>query len=229
MLVFKSRFACAAALLLATFCAHSQQPLQTASINASNSSLLRGKLLLSTKGGMHKIALCDNSQQVAVQLDPKLLQQALKFYDEQRPIYIEAIGNFTKPAKKPVFAVNALNLFSSEINLCLRPTEQSRAFGGPAWSVVISDQELLYTPRGAKEQRFKITNQKNSQSELHLQAAKGADLKITQGFCNDGMSDSVFGWKATFTLAGKRMQGCARLTPQTMGVNVIENKARTTL
>ncbi|MGL5291452.1 MAG: hypothetical protein ACRC9T_05965 [Vibrionaceae bacterium] len=228
MLISNSRLAGTAALLLTAFYANSQQQ-PAAAAPAANSSLLRGQLLLSTNGGVNKIASCDNSRQFPVQLDAKLLQQAQKFYDEHRPIYIEAFGHFTLLAKEPQFTITALNLFSSEINLCSRPTQKSYAFGnGPAWSVTMLKQELHYAPRGAKEQHFKLTSLKNSKSALHFEA-KEADLKIQQGFCNDGMSDSVFGWKATFTLAGKPMRGCARLTPQTMNANLVDSSTDHTI
>ncbi|MGL4734930.1 MAG: COG3650 family protein [Enterovibrio sp.] len=224
MLISHSRLVYAATLLLATFCAHSQEP-KPAPTNVANNSLLRGQLLLSPKDGVSKIALCDNSQQFAVQISAELQQQAQKVSHGQRILYIEAFGHFTITANAPVFNVTALNLLSGEINLCIRPTEESRAFGNePSWSVTALEQELRYTQFGANEQRCRLTAQENSGAALHFQT-KEADLKITQAFCNDGMSDSLFGWQATLTLAGKQKRGCARLAAPMMNASVIDSSA----
>lgn len=88
----------------------------------------------------------------------------------------------------------------------------------PFWSFEVLDGKLLYT---SPEQQTAVA------IEAHVTAigkhgdgglvwegrmdGKPVILTIREGQCSDGMSDTVYPYKATFTWGERTEQGCARL------------------
>jgi uncharacterized membrane protein len=83
----------------------------------------------------------------------------------------------------------------------------------PFWSVKLVPNTATYTtPEDQKgtPAQYDFTFNKDTLRYEWKQDARSFVLIITKGTCSDGMSDTVYAWKATLTIDGKAEQGCAR-------------------
>ncbi len=92
--------------------------------------------------------------------------------------------------------------------------EQYLALGTePFWSVEVSTGRLRYsTPEDIPGAIFAAQRSVGTGGITYTGMLKGAaaSLSISDGECSDGMSDTVYAYRAAFTLAGKILNGCAR-------------------
>ena len=83
----------------------------------------------------------------------------------------------------------------------------------PFWSVEVSPGQLRYsTPEDIPGAIFAAQRRAEAAGITYTGTLKGqsAALRIAAGQCSDGMSDTVYAYRATFTLAGQALRGCAR-------------------
>lgn len=84
----------------------------------------------------------------------------------------------------------------------------------PFWSVKLGAGTATYTTpedqKGSPAQHAFSFGKDTLRYEWKLDA-RTLVLIIAKGTCSDGMSDTVYEWKAALTIDGKTEQGCARL------------------
>lgn len=83
----------------------------------------------------------------------------------------------------------------------------------PFWSVEVLPGKLRYsTPDDIAGVTFAASHHSTPRGQVHAGTLKGAPfrLSIEPGQCSDGMSDTVYAWKARVTHGALVLQGCAR-------------------
>ena len=83
----------------------------------------------------------------------------------------------------------------------------------PFWSVEVSPGQLRFsTPEDIPGATFAAQRSADAASITYtgMLNGKAARLRIAPGQCSDGMSDTVYAYRATFTLADLELSGCAR-------------------
>ena len=82
----------------------------------------------------------------------------------------------------------------------------------PFWAVDVMTGKLRYSSPEVSGITFASTEMKGGKGTRYSGTMKGQaiSLLIEPGKCSDGMSDTVYQWKAALTIAGKTEQGCAR-------------------
>ena len=93
-------------------------------------------------------------------------------------------------------------------------TERFVALGTePFWSVEVSPGQLRYsTPEDIPGAIFAAQRSDDAAAIIYTGTldGKAARLRIAVGQCSDGMSDTIYAYRATFTLADLELSGCAR-------------------
>ncbi len=93
-------------------------------------------------------------------------------------------------------------------------TERFVALGTePFWSVEVSPGQLRYsTPEDIPGAIFAAQRSDDAAAITYTGTldGKAASLRIAAGECSDGMSDTVYAYRARFTLADLELSGCAR-------------------
>lgn len=94
-------------------------------------------------------------------------------------------------------------------------TPQYQALGTePFWSLASSPGSLRYSsPEALDGITFQVTTAFEGEVTRYTGALQGKPvvLEIKPGTCSDGMSDTVYPYKAAFTWGDRTEQGCARL------------------
>ena len=82
----------------------------------------------------------------------------------------------------------------------------------PFWSVDVLASKLRYSSPEVSGITFASTEKKDGKGTRYSGSMNGQaiSLLVEPGKCSDGMSDTVYQWKAALTIAGKTEQGCAR-------------------
>lgn len=83
----------------------------------------------------------------------------------------------------------------------------------PFWAVEILPGALRYSsPENIQGIVFAARENRAGEMVHYSGTMQGQalSLQIEPGKCSDGMSDTVYAWKATLTIDGKTEQGCAR-------------------
>jgi len=93
-------------------------------------------------------------------------------------------------------------------------TSRLQALGTePFWSIETGDGKMRYSSpeelKGIAVEAVEETLGGVRRFSGQLQA-KPAVLLVESGTCSDGMSDTVYAYKASFTWGGKTEHGCAR-------------------
>lgn len=86
----------------------------------------------------------------------------------------------------------------------------------PFWSVEVDPGELTYATPDRLLGISAPAKRKVDGTGITWRAVldgKPLVLRVETGRCNDGMSDTVYPYRATLTLAGKQRHGCARNGP----------------
>ena len=95
------------------------------------------------------------------------------------------------------------------------PVKQLQALGTePFWSLDVLPGKLRYSsPDNLEGTQFTSTEAKDGKATRYTGQLEGKTviLRIEPGTCSDGMSDTVYPYKATFTWGERTEQGCARL------------------
>ncbi|WP_074928113.1 COG3650 family protein [Enterovibrio norvegicus] len=180
--------------------------------------MLRGNVTLGHE--VSAISPCGSKNQYWLELDANLAQKGTMMTPSPyASIYGEVIGEFVQPASDgfaadypAVFKVSQLNLISAEIDGCKQARNNTVAAGNePSWSVSIEGNTLHFNPLGGTPARFALSDRSLTPT-TRTYTANGATLTLDAKICNDTMSDSLYGWTATFDRNGKTYKGCATLS-----------------
>ena len=142
------------------------------------------------------LAACDQSQ------PPK--DRADNVVSSGAPIELSQEGAPSAPA--PVQATAATpNPAEAEKHFQALGTE-------PFWSIDVLSGQLRYSSPEVEPTTFASTEMKVGKGARYTGTMNGQaiSLLIAPGKCSDGMSDTVYQWKAALTIAGKTEHGCAR-------------------
>ncbi|WP_428773596.1 COG3650 family protein [Vibrio sp.] len=185
------------------------------------SFLLRGQLVIGPE--VRSFTPCGSQQQYWLDLTSAQAEQLIPLARAPyQPLYAELIGTLTIPSETGFnadyvgrFQVQTLNLVSAENpQRCQLAASGSRMFGTePFWSARFVPGAVEFEPMGQTASRLPITSQQLSATERHYQLQDG-EARITAQYCNDGMSDSLYGWQASLTIRGEQYWGCASLGNQ---------------
>ena len=169
------------------------------------SAVLAGLALLAgCEGGAEKAAQSDENRRGAAAL-------------------VEAIN---AAPSTPAATAEAASASGRSLSTIAAPTKQAQtsakrfqALGTePFWSLEVLDGKLLYTspehPTAVAIEAHMTAIGKHGDGGLMwegLMDGKPVTLTIREGQCSDGMSDTVYPYKSTFTWGDRTEQGCARL------------------
>lgn len=79
----------------------------------------------------------------------------------------------------------------------------------PFWNARVGGAQIVYsTPENQQGQSIPVA--RSGSAWRGTLAGKPFELSITRGRCNDGMSDTVYAFKAQLVVEGERRDGCAR-------------------
>ncbi|MDN3608770.1 COG3650 family protein [Vibrio ostreicida] len=183
--------------------------------------ILRGNVVIGQEA--RSITPCGSQQQYWLDLPEDRFKQSLKLVrSPYSPLYGELVGHLDAPPQDGLasdyaarFVVDKINVLTAEAsNQCSKPIETTRAFGTePFWSVRFTPNSLKFSVLGQDEQRFEILSRKIEIQRRRYTLSHG-DLELNHRSCSDGMSDSLYGWRATLTVNGKVYKGCATLSNQ---------------
>ena len=84
----------------------------------------------------------------------------------------------------------------------------------PFWSVEVSPDQLRYsTPEDIPGAVFAARRSADAGGITYTGSLgdAGVVLRISAGQCSDGMSDTVYAYRAALTLADRELRGCARV------------------
>ncbi|MDD1781986.1 hypothetical protein LRP49_12475 [Enterovibrio sp. ZSDZ35] len=180
--------------------------------------MLRGDITLGHE--VRTITPCGSNTQYWLQLPANLNQEGMALSSSPySAIYGEVIGEFVPPAVDgfaadypATFKVTQLNLMSAEISGCKQARDKTVASGNePFWSVSMSGDTLKYQQMGEQSETYPLTARSISPA-ARVYDAENASLTLTPALCNDTMSDSIYGWKSTFSQDGETRKGCATLS-----------------
>ena len=94
------------------------------------------------------------------------------------------------------------------------PVKHFQALGTePFWSVDVLQGKLRYSsPENLEGTTFASTEAKDGSATRYIGTLEGklVTLRIEPGTCSDGMSDTVYAYKASFTWGAQTERGCAR-------------------
>ena len=82
----------------------------------------------------------------------------------------------------------------------------------PFWDVQVDGRTLTYSGVDVETKVMEAERSATSNTSTYTGTHEGAGyrLVVTVGTCSDGMSDTEYPYKATWTFDGKTEQGCAR-------------------
>lgn len=180
--------------------------------------LMRGTLVAEQQ--LRSFTPCDSQQQFLLHL-PEQLNQTLAPFNEpaHQRLYAELIGYLAPPSKTGYngdylgqFVVQQINQISIEqAQACQSVPQATRALGTePFWSLTYQKEGFLWQAPGMKDRLLHITTTQLSSKQRVYRFAQG-ELTLTQQFCSDNMSDTLYGWQAHFTMDNEQWQGCATL------------------
>lgn len=183
--------------------------------------VLRGQVIIGHE--VNSITPCGSNKQLWLALDETqrpLASQLVR--SPYQPLYGEVIGHLATPNPhgfdsdfEARFIVDQINFLTAENpNRCNQPVRATRVFGNePNWSATFEGQDLVFQRMGFDAQSLAIKSSAITAKKREYSLSGGA-LVLEEKICNDSMSDSLYGWRATMTLDGKEYKGCATLSNQ---------------
>jgi putative lipoprotein len=165
---------------------------------------------------------CGSHQQFWLDLPLDIQQQAQSMITSPyQPIYAEVIGYLEPPSHRGFdsdysgrFVVKTVNLLTTENpKRCEQPVRATQVLGNePFWSIRFEQNNLaIFQELGQEKQSLELVN-KQLHSQSRYYQFKQAELTLAEQRCNDTMSDTMYGWSATYLSDGNKRQGCAMLS-----------------
>ena len=116
-------------------------------------------------------------------------------------------------AKAPVTATETASEAAPAVPSTM-PAKPFQALGTePFWSIEVRPGEMLYSdPENIAGTSFAATETSEGRGTRFAGSLNGkpVSLLVEPGTCSDGMSDTVYSWKAVLTIGTRTEQGCAR-------------------
>lgn len=167
--------------------------------------------------GHWRLQPCGSDISYPIQLSAKQ-QKALNQLkiNKDRPVYAEILGQFVNPNARTKLNqlnvnVNHLNFVTAENpNRCHIDREKIRVIGKEApWAITLDSAKLTLSQWGQTKEILPLKTIELSADKqiFHLDNAK---LILTNTYCSDTMSDSLYGWSAQWQYQGKTQQGCVQ-------------------
>ncbi|CAH0527377.1 COG3650 family protein [Vibrio hippocampi] len=186
------------------------------------SFVLRGQAVIGHE--VQTIQPCGSQHQYWLQLpaDIKPLAAALTTSPYQ-PMYAEVIGHLEAPSHRGFdsdytarFVVEQINILSAENpNRCKTPLRSTRVFGNePFWSLEFQKAEQAQFSKMGGEKTNLLLKQAQRSTDYRRYEFDNANLIMSHEICQDGMSDSLYGWAASLSVTDGNYKGCATLSNQ---------------
>ncbi|MGF1698609.1 hypothetical protein L4C54_23510 [Vibrio lamellibrachiae] len=183
--------------------------------------VLRGEVVIGHE--VSSITPCGSNKQLWLALDSTQRPAATQLVrGPYQPLYAEVIGHLVTPTQhgfdtdfEARFVVDQINLLTAENpNRCDLPFKPTRVFGmEPNWSGTFEGDKFVFQKMGSDAQPLTIKQSNISTKSREYQLDNG-HLLLEEKLCNDTMSDSLYGWKATMSIDDKQYKGCATLSNQ---------------
>ncbi|MDR9825273.1 hypothetical protein RCJ22_06625 [Vibrio sp. FNV 38] len=184
--------------------------------------IVRGEVVVGHE--VRTIKPCGSQQQYWLNLPSELVEQAIFLTQAPyQPLYGEVVGYLIPSSRhgfdsdyNAVFQVESVNILSAENpQRCDQALKSTQAFGNePHWSVRFEQQGLQLDVLGQQSEQYQLEGSTVTKQDRTYRLSDGARLSMHKATCNDGMSDSIYGWEALFNHQQKRFSGCATLSNQ---------------
>jgi putative lipoprotein len=171
---------------------------------------LRGKAVVGKDG--YGIVPCGESAQRILEIDPAAQPFLDKFLEGgTHEFFVEAE---TEPAAGGHLRVLRFHRLYTEGPGCEAPMNSMRfaAWGTePFWAAIDAGEELRLERPGAEPLVARPSSAHQEGADWIVEGDTGAgklSLRLTPDFCSDGMTDSLYAWKATASLGELQLKGC---------------------
>lgn len=180
--------------------------------------IMRGEVILGHE--VQSIQPCGSGQQYWLQMDNDKFQQGVKLaHSPYQPMYGEVIGHLETVGQEGFeadytarFVVDKVNMLTAENpNRCNRTTQSTNAFGTePFWSADFTADHIEFAEMGDEKTKLEVISSRIDAQRRRYDLEQG-QLELLLRSCNDGMSDSLYGWQAKLSINDNNYQGCATL------------------
>src|SRR4249919_2943349 len=171
---------------------------------------LRGQAVMGKDG--YGIVPCGESGQKIMEMSPEAQPFLDKFLTGgAHEFFVEAEAESTADGKLRVLRFHRLY---TEGPGCAAPMESMRfaAFGTePFWAAIDAGEALRLERPGADPLVAQPRKMREEAGSWIVEGETGSgmlSLRLTPGFCSDGMSDSLYAWTALVQMPGGELKGC---------------------
>lgn len=164
---------------------------------------------------------CGSNQQYWLDLDSEAFKRIMSLSQTAyQPMYAELIGHLEQTSPSGFdndfvarFVVTGVNFVTVEnINRCGQPYRSTKAFGNePSWSIEFGNKDARFKQLGEQEQSLYLSSKQLTPNERKYYFQQ-EQLTISKTYCSDSMSESLYGWDASFVSTEEDKKGCAILS-----------------
>jgi putative lipoprotein len=172
---------------------------------------LRGAAIMGKDG--YGVTLCGESAQRILAIDPAAQGMLDGFVSGGvREFHLDATGELLPDGRARIAGIERIYTEGQGCDEALDAV-QFRARGTePFWSMDVGGGELVLERPDAEPVRGPVRDLGESRGTRNFEAATPAGrlfLRLSPAHCNDGMSDTLYGWRAEGTLGRETFAGCA--------------------
>lgn len=172
---------------------------------------LRGAAIMGKDG--YGITLCGESAQRILAIDPAAQGMLDGFLaGGAREFHLDATGELLPDGRARIAGIERLYTEGQGCDEALDAV-QFRARGTePFWSMDVADGELVLERPDAEPVRGPVRELGETHGIRSFQATTPAGrllLRLSPAHCSDGMSDTLYSWRAEGTLGAETFKGCA--------------------
>lgn len=172
---------------------------------------LRGAAVMGKDG--YGVTLCGETTQRILAIEPTAQGMLDRFVaGGAREFHLDATGELLPDGRARIAGIERLYTEGQGCDEALDAV-QFRARGTePFWSMDVGGGELVLERPDAEPVRGPVRDLGGSPAMRSFEAATPAGrlfLRLSPAHCNDGMSDTLYGWRAEGTLGRETFTGCA--------------------
>jgi putative lipoprotein len=172
---------------------------------------LRGAAVMGKDG--YGVTLCGETTQRILAIEPAAQRMLDGFVaGGAREFHLDATGELLPDGRARIAGIERLYTEGQGCDEALDAV-QFRARGTePFWSMDVGGGELVLERPDAEPVRGPVRDLGESRGMRSFEAATPAGrlfLRLSPAHCNDGMSDTLYGWRAEGTLGRETFTGCA--------------------
>ncbi len=172
-----------------------------------------GEIILTNDANILKI--CNSNKQYLLTFPLEISHELeATFPNSENQLYGEIFGTVTQNQhgdKPGEITISHMELLSKEIKGCERKRRPNLAFGTePFWTTQLKNSILEFRQFGYSDENFAITEYRYDGDSIRLNG-NNIELKLTKAVCDDGMSDSLYGWKSELKIRDRTFKGCASM------------------